>query len=106
MWPSGLPSPARWSSVRFRRRRAGDGAVRPGRHDQHPGANDLAECLEHGLIVGAPGITIDLGGHTFDGIGLGAGVWNPGFDDVTIANGTLTGFDFGVLVTAGAGTTS
>ena len=65
--------------------------------------NDLSECLEHGLVVGADGITIDLGGHTLDGVGLGAGVLNAGFDDVTITNGTLSGFDFGVLLTAGAG---
>src|SRR5262245_64934471 len=52
-------------------------------------ANDLSECPEHGLVAGAPGIEIDLAGHTIDGVGLGAGVLNEGFDGVTISSGTV-----------------
>ena len=68
-------------------------------------ANDLGECQEHGLVVGAPGISIDLGGHTIDGKGLGVGVLNDGYDGVEITGGTVAEFDTGVLVSGGAGDT-
>ena len=63
--------------------------------------NDLLDCLGDGLVVGASNITIDLNGHTLDGTGLGAGVLNNGFDNVTITNGTIQEFDFGVQLNAG-----
>jgi hypothetical protein len=40
--------------------------------------NDLVNCPGDGLVVGAPNITVNLNGHTLDGIGLGAGVRNDG----------------------------
>ena len=64
--------------------------------------NDLLDCPGNGLVVGADGITIDLDGHTIDGIGLGAGVLNPGFDAVTITNGIVQEFDVGVQLDAAA----
>ncbi len=64
-------------------------------------ANDLLECSGNGLVVGADGITIDLNGRLLDGIGLGVGVLNPGFDGVTIVNGSVQEFDFGVQLGAG-----
>jgi parallel beta-helix repeat protein len=63
---------------------------------------DLTDCPGDGLIIGAAGITLDLGGHTIDGVGLGAGIRNDGFASVTITNGTVQEFDFGVQLTAGA----
>jgi hypothetical protein len=66
-------------------------------------ANGLSECPGDGLIVGAADITIDLDGRTRDGTGLGAGVLNAGFDGVTITNGTIQDFDFGVLLQPGTG---
>ncbi|HEX7255365.1 MAG TPA: right-handed parallel beta-helix repeat-containing protein [Gaiellaceae bacterium] len=63
--------------------------------------NNLGDCLGHGLIVGADNITIDLNGKTIDGKSIGAGILNNGYDSVTIKNGTLTDFDFGVLLTNG-----
>lgn len=62
---------------------------------------DLLNCPDDGLVVGAGGITIDLNGHTIDGVGLGVGIRNDGFDDVTITNsaltpGTIKEFDYGV----------
>ena len=36
--------------------------------------NDLSECPADGLVIGAAGIVVDLGGHTVDGVGLGSGV--------------------------------
>jgi parallel beta-helix repeat protein len=58
--------------------------------------NDLAECPGDGLVVGAPRIVLDLAGHTIDGVGLGSGVLNDGFTDVTVRNGTVQDFDHGV----------
>ena len=58
--------------------------------------NDLSGCLGDGLVIGAPRIIVDLGGHTIDGIGLGAGVRNEGFAEVTVRNGTIAEFDYGV----------
>ena len=63
--------------------------------------NDLSECLFDGLVVAADGITIDLDGHTLDGKGLGAGVRNAGFDNVTVTNGRLVDFDWGVVLNTG-----
>jgi parallel beta-helix repeat protein len=61
--------------------------------------NNLVDCPDHGLVVGAPNITIDLNGHRFDGTG-GAGdngIDNTGnHGNVTVRNGVLTGFSNGV----------
>jgi parallel beta-helix repeat protein len=61
---------------------------------------DLLNCRGNGLTVAADGITIDLGGHTVDGVGRGVGVfngqWGDGHRDVTIRNGTVRGFKVGV----------
>jgi len=64
-------------------------------------------CAGTALIVGADGITVDLGGHSLTGSGAigSAGVRNAGYDNVTIANGTITGFFIGVhLEGASSGT--
>ena len=63
--------------------------------------NDLVDCLFDGLVVDAHGITIDLNGHTLDGKGLGAAVRNNGFDNVTIKNGRIVDFDWGVALNPG-----
>jgi parallel beta-helix repeat protein len=43
-------------------------------------------CPSDGIVIGAPGITLDLGGHT---IRANYGVRDDGFDDVTIRNGRV-----------------
>ena len=49
------------------------------------------------IVIGAPDITLDLGGHTIDGIDVGVGVDNTaGYDNVTIKNGRIRQFDTGV----------
>ncbi|MGH9192454.1 MAG: right-handed parallel beta-helix repeat-containing protein [Acidimicrobiales bacterium] len=58
--------------------------------------NDLVDCLGNGLVIGAGNITLDLDGHTIDGTGLGVGVLNNGHDNITITNGFVQEFDFGV----------
>ena len=63
--------------------------------------NNLADCLGHGLIVGADGITIDLNGKTIDGKSIGAAILNNGYDSVTIRNGRLMEFDHGVMLNNG-----
>jgi hypothetical protein len=59
--------------------------------------HDLVGCADDGLIAGAPGITIDLGGYTISGAGGDAAVRIPQFiDNVTITKGSITGFADGV----------
>ncbi|MCL7380568.1 nitrous oxide reductase family maturation protein NosD [Streptomyces sp. 35G-GA-8] len=67
---------------------------------------DLLDCPGDGLIVGSGGITIDINGHAVDGVGLGIGIRNDGFDDVTITNSSSTPagvqeFDHGVQLNPG-----
>jgi parallel beta-helix repeat protein len=57
--------------------------------------NNLADCPGHGLVIGAPNVILDLGGHRIDGTGDPGenGVdASGGFDGVTVRNGTLIGF--------------
>ena len=63
--------------------------------------NSLAGCSGDGLVVGAGGIDVNLNGQTIAGTGLGAGVRNNGHDDVTIRNGALLNFDYGVVLSPG-----
>ncbi len=76
-------------------------------------ANDLA-CRTDGLVAGADGITIDLGGHTFSGPGMGPQTWPaPQLDsvgvrvegrrNVTIRNGKTSDFSTGVYFRATVG---
>ena len=62
---------------------------------------NLLDCPGDGLIIGAHNITLNLNGKTIDGVGLGVGVRNNGFDGVTIRNGVITEFDYGVLLNPG-----
>ena len=59
---------------------------------------DLICIYSHGVIVGASGITIDLKGFTLRG-NRGpntGGIYDPGFDGVTIKNGVVRNFERGV----------
>lgn len=69
--------------------------------------HDLIDCPGDGLVAGAHGITINLGGHTIDGDGAGgAGVRvGPGFGSVTITNGTITEFSEAVTLDSTTGNT-
>jgi hypothetical protein len=65
-------------------------------------SGDLVNCQD-GIIVGADNVTLNLGGHTIGGAGVGAtpfvfhaGVTNTGHDNVRIVNGTVRQFDTGV----------
>jgi nitrous oxidase accessory protein NosD len=60
---------------------------------------DVTGCGAAGLVVGADGVTLDLGGHTVAGNRLGFGVAVAGRRAVTIRNGTVSGFRVGVDAT-------
>lgn len=54
-------------------------------------------CAGPGLVAGASGITIDLGGFTLSGTGLAStGIDLGNSSGVTIKNGTVRGFDRGI----------
>ena len=70
---------------------------------------DLSNCPNNGIVIGADGITVDLGGHTISGDGKPVrrcprrqpcdfGVFNDRHDGVTVRNGSLRGFAVGVLI--------
>jgi hypothetical protein len=70
---------------------------------------DLLNCPSNGLIFGADGITLDLNGHVIDGNArlvascprdefCDMGVVVAGRHDVTVKNGAVRDFFFGVLV--------
>jgi len=72
-------------------------------------ANDLTNCPNNGLLIGADNITLDLNGHTIDGDGeivqdcppdqpCDIGVGNDGHNGVTIKGGKVREFGEGVFV--------
>jgi parallel beta-helix repeat protein len=72
-------------------------------------ANDLVDCPNNGIVVGADNITVDLNGHTVDGDGVqfkpcarrdfcDVGVLNDGHDGVTVTNGSTSEFAIGVFI--------
>ena len=68
--------------------------------------SDLGPCPGDGLVVGADGVRIDLGGHVIRGSGGGAGpvlyadtkdgVAVDEHNDVSVSNGEITNFDVGL----------
>jgi len=67
--------------------------------------NDLVDCPADGLVIGADDVTLDLHGHTIDGVGQGTGIvvdnqGQPGPDRATLQNGFVREFNTGVSVSA------
>ena len=60
-------------------------------------ASDLA-CPGDAIIVGADDITVDLGGHTVSGAGVGVGITVRARQGVTVRNGQVRGFLTGIFV--------
>ena len=70
---------------------------------------DLVNCPNHGIVIGADGITLELNGHLVDGDGTPAadcnqqkepcdfGLFNDGHDRVTVRDGSVREFAVGVL---------
>jgi hypothetical protein len=55
------------------------------------------DCVGHGIVVGASGITINLNAHVLKGDGSHYGIDDGGgFDDITIENGVVRSFGTGV----------
>jgi parallel beta-helix repeat protein len=71
---------------------------------------DLVNCPNHGIVIGADNITLDLNGHQIDGDGASAagcdpqreycdrGVLNDGHDGVTVQDGSVRDFGAGVVI--------
>ena len=53
---------------------------------------------EPGLAIDADGVTVDLNGFTISGSGLESGVFSGGFSGITIKNGSISGFQFGIYL--------
>ena len=79
--------------------------------------SDLLDCPGDGLLIGASNVTLDLGGHTIDGIGstfshrpfgvvadierlieLGWGPLPANLSGVTVENGSIREFSYGVAL--------
>jgi Right handed beta helix region len=58
-------------------------------------------CVGDGLIVGAPGVTVNLGGYTLRGDGTGTGISDPANLGVAVRNGRIATFQYGVVSSAG-----
>jgi parallel beta-helix repeat protein len=70
--------------------------------------NDVGPCTNHGVIVGADGITFNLNGHRIFGTaaaGDKAGVFLLNRTGVTVMNGTVSDFDIGVAIDGGSNNT-
>jgi len=71
--------------------------------------SDLVNCPNHGIVIGADNVTLDLNGPTVDGDGTPAancdnqkepcdfGLFNDGHDGVTVMHGSVREFAAGVL---------
>jgi parallel beta-helix repeat protein len=69
--------------------------------------SDLVDCPGDGIVIGADGVTLDLGGHMIGGagdpflaqtIGVSVGEYPSGVSGVTIENGSVQDFSFGVAL--------
>ena len=67
--------------------------------------SDLDNCIGNGVVIGAPNITLDLGGYRIDGDAVNGGSMDNGIDNtagyegVTIKNGRIREFTVGVKLT-------
>jgi hypothetical protein len=76
---------------------------------------DLVNCPNHGIVIAADGVTLDLNGHLVDGDGTPAadcdpqkepcdfGLFNDGHDGVTVKDGSVREFASGVLFGTASG---
>ena len=69
-------------------------------------STDLVDCPGTALVIGADGITVDLGGHTISGTNAAGseGIASDGHKDVSIVGGRITDFRInGVGIRGGSG---
>lgn len=71
---------------------------------------DVGPCSSDGLVIGADGITLNLGGFRVFGranrTGEGVGIRVAGRTNVTVQNGRVTDFDAGVAIEGGTSNTA
>jgi parallel beta-helix repeat protein len=70
--------------------------------------SDLMDCPGDGIVIGADGITLDLGGHTIDGADpnqTNHGIFGYPRSGVTITNGSVYEFWTGIELVGGSGNT-
>jgi len=72
--------------------------------------SDIGPCYHDGVIVQADNVSLDLGGKRIFGFaepadGNAAGIRLPGRTGVTVKNGTVSGFDAGIVVDGGGSNT-
>lgn len=60
-------------------------------------------CPQDGLVVGADGITVSLGGFTISGSEGYTGINLAGHSNVTISDGAVRGFSQGIVMAGGSG---
>ena len=67
--------------------------------------HDLLGCQGDGLVIGAGGITVNLGGHTVAGLVSddSVGIRNAGHADVVVKNGVVRQFERGMQLTGVSG---
>jgi parallel beta-helix repeat protein len=66
--------------------------------------SDLLDCPDNGVEIQAAGITLDLGGHTIDGVRRGIGVTTgPGASHVSVINGAVRQFNDAIKAGPGSG---
>ncbi len=68
----------------------------------------IGPCPADGVVIGSDGITLNLAGYQIFGFpgrgdGTAAGIRLPGRSGVAIRNGTVSGFDAGVVIVGGGG---
>lgn len=64
--------------------------------------SDLVDCPGDGIVIGASGVALELGGHVIDGGGIGVGIDANGFSDIRLRNGTVREFDEGIALAQAA----
>jgi len=50
------------------------------------------------IIINASNVVLDCNGSTINGTGSGYGIYNPGFDNVTIKNCTVMNYGYGIYL--------
>jgi parallel beta-helix repeat protein len=62
--------------------------------------HDIYGCVQGGITIAKSGVTVDLNGHTINGLGEGDGIAASGVSGVTIKNGSVVNFEAGLRLTA------
>ena len=61
--------------------------------------HDIYGCVDGGITIAKSGVTVDLNGHTINGLGEGDGIAAAGVSGVTIRNGSIVNFEAGLRLT-------